>query len=149
MPQVPLFYTCLCYCNDGEKHVKKFWKCWTVLVAVSHLGGNGLPVEAGALCIQAPHHRPERSGLHYPVWKAIGCYPLRNCLLDPMKGLRIDRKSTRLKTWRSTTAINLINISQVLHAIASALLCRHLLLHTGTAHKHIWEHEHAQQLQIQ
>ena len=89
MPKFPLFYTCLCYYNDGEKHVKKFWNYWTILVAVSHLGGNGLPAEVGALWIQVPRHRPERGGLHYPVWKAIRCYPLRNCSLDPIVGLCI------------------------------------------------------------
>ena len=55
---------------------------------MSHLGGNGLPAKVGALWIHDPRHRLEHGGLHCPVWKAILCYPLRNCPLDPMKGLR-------------------------------------------------------------
>ena len=56
---------------------------------MSHLGGYGLPTEVGALRIQVPHHLLEHTRLHYLVWKAIRCYPLRNYLLDPIVGLRI------------------------------------------------------------
>ena len=58
-------------------------------MAVSHLGGNGLPTEIGAFWIQVPRHRLERGGLHCPVSKAIQCYPLCNCSLDPVVRLRI------------------------------------------------------------
>ena len=70
-------------------------RCWAVPVegffanGTSLLWGHGLPTEVGTLRIQAPCHGPKRCGLHCPVWKAIGCYPLCNCPLDPMKGLRI------------------------------------------------------------
>ena len=60
-----------------------------MLWAVSHLGGNGLPAEVGALCIQILRHRPEHSSLHCPIWKAIRCYPLHNCSLDLVVRLRI------------------------------------------------------------
>ena len=42
-------------------------------MAVSHLGGNGLPAEVGTLWIQVSRHRPECGSLHCPVWKAIRC----------------------------------------------------------------------------
>ena len=57
---------------------------------MSHLGGNGLPTEVGALWIQISHHRPERRVLHCPVWKAIRCYSLHNCSLDPVVRLHIN-----------------------------------------------------------
>ena len=48
----------------------------------NHLGNT-------ARSTQAPRHHPERGSLHCPIWKAIGCYPLRNCLLDPVVQLSI------------------------------------------------------------
>ena len=88
-PQFPLFWACICYFSNGKEHVEHCCKYWTVFWAVSHLWGYGLPTKVGTLWIQALCHLPEFARLHCPIWKAIRWYPLRNCPIDPIVGLRI------------------------------------------------------------
>ena len=66
--------------NAGR--IEQYW-------AVSHLRDYSLLTKIGALRIQAPHHRPKCTCLHCPIWKAIHYYPLRNCSLALIVGLRM------------------------------------------------------------
>ena len=56
---------------------------------MSYLEVYRLPTEVKTLRIQALRHHPKRVHLHSLVWKAICCYLLCNCSLDPMVQLPI------------------------------------------------------------